>query len=197
LATTTRPEDDAHADACRGGGWGAVHRGPADDVLERYRLAAEAERADVVVRVTSDCPLLSPRVAGEVLARLLDGPDRVDYASNTRRRTYPRGLDTEAFTADALHAAASEARADDEREHVTPFIWRRGERFRLADVIDASDRSDLRWTVDTDADYELIRRIFEACRPRIDFEYEDVLAVLERHPDWSALNRHVEQKIVR
>ncbi len=196
LATTTRAEDDALASRCSADGWAPVHRGPADDVLERYRLAAEAERADIVVRVTADCPLLSPAVSGLVVRRLLDAGGALDYVSNTRTRSYPRGLDTEVFTIAALRAAAADALAADEREHVTPFIWRRPERFRMAEVADARDRSALRWTVDTPADFALASRIHEALRGREDFTYEDVLAVLERHPDWSNLNRDVEQKVV-
>ncbi|MBA3845738.1 MAG: glycosyltransferase family protein, partial [Planctomycetes bacterium] len=194
LATTTRAEDDALAARCAAGGWASVHRGPADDVLERYRLTAEAERADVVVRVTADCPLLSPAVSGMVVHRLLDAGGALDYVTNTRTRSFPRGLDTEAFTMAALRAAAAEAVSPDEREHVTPFIWLRPQRFRIAEVVDTRDRSGLRWTVDAPADFTLASRLHEELRGREDFEYGDVLAVIERHPDWSDLNRDVEQK---
>jgi len=172
-----------------------LFRGSEDDVLARYAAAARAAGADVVVRVTADCPLLSPRVAGEVVARLAGGG--FDYVSNTLVRTFPRGLDTEAFTAEALFIAEREAVTPAEREHVTPFLWRRPERFRLDSYEGAEDHGQLRWTVDTTEDLTLVRTVFVELEPADPaFDYPQVLEALARHPEWLELNRHVEQKPV-
>lgn len=194
IATTDRPDDDAVE------GLGAVmgvpiHRGSEADVLDRYYGCARAAGADVVLRMTGDCPLADPEVTGRVLREYLDAAGQIDYASNTLRRTYPRGLDCEVFSYAGLEKAWSEAVRPEEREHVTPFLYRHPERFRLWSVEDAEDHSDERWTVDTPEDFELVRRIFESSSLRQPFfGMKDVLALLDRHPEWKDINRHVEQK---
>jgi len=171
-----------------------VFRGSEQDVLERYYLAARAYGADVVVRVTADCPLLSPRVSSEVVRTFLACED-CDYVSNTLERTFPRGLDTEVVGFPALELAFREAREPGEREHVTPYIWKRPERFRIRQLRGAVDLSSLRWTVDTREDFELARRIFDALyRENPYFDVEEVQELLERHPDWSKINAEVRQK---
>ena len=200
VATSTDPSDDELAAWCDARGV-TCRRGSLHDVLDRYRSAAEAEGADVVVRVTSDCPLLDGGVTDAVIAALR--ASGADYASNTLSpRSFPRGLDVEAFTAAALDAAWRE---DDDargwREHVTPFLYNNPGRFRLERVTDGEDRSAHRWTVDTPEDLELARRVwshFEADPNTAGgrFTWRDVLAVVEARPEWAALNRHVEQKKV-
>jgi spore coat polysaccharide biosynthesis protein SpsF len=156
-------------------------------------MAAAALDATTIVRVTADCPFLSPSVSGQVLGLFLAGG--LDYASNVHPRTFPRGLDTEVFSREALAVAVRESRAPDEREHVTPFIWRQTERFHLGNLRGDPDRSSLRWTVDTPEDWELAERLYRVLPPL--FTDADILAALEAHPDWLALNRHVEQKPLR
>ena len=174
-----------------------IFRGSEDDVLARYYGAARRYNVDVVVRVTSDCPLIAPEVVDKCVEAFLASGGNVDYASNGFKRTYPRGLDTEVFGVGALEAAHHEATTPPEREHVTPFIWRQPQRFRLLDVVDAEDHSDLRWTVDTPEDFELVAKIYGALYPTNPaFSYRDVLRLLSEHPEWSDLNRHVEQKKV-
>ena len=143
--------------------------------------------------MTSDCPLISPTITGAVIRRYVSGSPRADYVSNTIQRTFPRGLDTEVLGIDVLLQADAEATAQADREHVTPFIWRQPERFHLVQVVDEIDRSHLRWTLDTPADYEFLRRVFSAAQSDV-VEYEDILEMLEEHPDWVALNSHVRQK---
>jgi spore coat polysaccharide biosynthesis protein SpsF len=111
-------------------------------------------------------------------------------------RTYPRGLDTEAFTVSALEEAQQSATDSWDREHVTPFLYRHPERFALRDVRDARDRSELRWTVDTPEDFDLVTRIYaELWEPqRPVFEYDEILGCLTEHPDWVRINQHVVQK---
>ncbi|MEO8570327.1 MAG: glycosyltransferase family protein [Chloroflexota bacterium] len=193
VATTTLPDDDAIVALAADEGW-LVERGSELDLLDRYLQAARAHDADRIVRITSDCPLLDPAVIDEVVGALAAAG--ADYASNTLEpRTFPRGLDVEAMTIDALETAAREDRDPASREHATPFLYRHPERFGLAAVRLPVDLSGHRWTVDTPEDYELIRRIYDKLG-RDDAPWRDALAVVEAHPDWSALNRHIEQKTV-
>lgn len=194
VATSALRADDVLVDAVRCVPGVAVVRGSELDVLDRYVRAARHLGADAVVRVTSDCPLLDPEVVDEVVAALLDPP--VDYASNTQLRTYPRGLDVEAFTRAALEEAGREARDPFEREHVTPFLWRRPARYSIRQTRCDGDYGAKRWTLDTPEDFELLRRIFDALGPRaVTATWRDALELVARHPDWERLNAHIEQKV--
>ncbi|HET6327260.1 MAG TPA: glycosyltransferase family protein [Planctomycetaceae bacterium] len=201
VATTVEPEDEPIVGLCHSRGW-AVSRGSRDDVLDRYYQAALSDGADSIVRITSDCPLIDPGVIDQVVAqleaaRLTESANvgAIDYASNINpKRTYPRGLDVEVFTFAALSTAWREDREPTGREHVTPFLYRNPERFRIALVeSDRPEAASHRWSVDTPEDYELLRRIYEHFRDD-DFTWEDVLDLLAEHPQWVDLNRHVEQK---
>lgn len=135
-------------------------RGPADDVLARYVAAARAAKADVVVRITADCPLIDPEVTDRVVTELVKHAHECDYASNVLERTFPRGLDVEAFFVDALERMNRLSRMLASREHVT--LAARSEQpelFLKRSVRDETDNSDLRWTVDVPADLELIRAL--------------------------------------
>lgn len=160
VATSLDPSDDPLAAHVEGLGV-RVFRGALDDVLGRFQGAALAfGPAAHVVRLTADCPLADPEVIDAcVRLHLVSG---ADYTSNTLQRTYPDGLDVEAMTAAALAAAAAEAEAPFEREHVTPFLYRRPERFRLAQLTQRRDLSDRRWTVDTAEDLLFVERVFAA-----------------------------------
>lgn len=185
-------DDDVLADAIAKLGVRAV-RGPADDVLARYLVALDAAGADVgaVVRITADCPLLSPAISTRVVTAL----GGADYASNTLERTYPRGLDTEVVRADALRTAGREARSIADREHVTPFIWTRPTRFALRSVRDDVDRSHLRWTVDLPADLRLVRAI-HAELGAASLDMHAIVALLARRPELGSMNADVKQKPV-
>jgi spore coat polysaccharide biosynthesis protein SpsF len=169
----------------------ASSTGPTDDVLARYAIAARASAADVVVRITADCPLLSPAVAGRVVAAFLEGG--CDYASNTIERSWPRGMDTEVLSRETLETLDSTALAPFEREHVTPGAWQHPERFRIRSVRNGVDLSSYRLTVDTDADFRLVEAIFETLG-RDDAELDEVIALLARRPDLVAINTGIEQK---
>jgi spore coat polysaccharide biosynthesis protein SpsF len=191
VATTVESEDEPIVELCRSRGW-TVSRGSRDDVLDRYYQAAVADGADPIVRITSDCPLIAPEIIDTVVKRL-DGT--IDYASNINpRRTFPRGLDVEVFTFAALSAAWRDDREATGREHVTPFLYRHPERFRIALVeSEKPEAACHRWSVDTPEDYELMRRIYSHFGRR-EFNWLDVLDLLDQHPDWCEMNRHVEQK---
>lgn len=191
VATTTLPQDDRIVELAEGQGWPVV-RGSEMDLLERYIQAARSHRADRVVRITSDCPLIDPALIDDVAAAL-EG-EAGDYASNTLEpRTYPRGLDVEVMTRDALEAADREDHDPASREHATPFIRRDPERFRLVRVVGIRDESAHRWTVDTPQDYELVRRLYEVLG-RDDFTWLDALEVVNANPAWGTANRGITQK---
>jgi len=191
VATTGLPADDAIVDLGLEQGW-EVHRGSEHDLLDRYVTTMRATGAAVVVRITSDCPLIDPEVIDATIAAFEAGS--ADYASNTLEpRTFPRGLDVEVVTADALERAWREDRSPAWREHATPYIYRHPERFRLIRHGSPDDHSDQRWSVDTPEDLELVRRLYGELG-RDDFGWRDALAVMDAHPDWMELNRAIEQK---
>ncbi len=197
VATTTNPADDAIVALCGDLGF-AVVRGSEGDVLSRYALAARQHRADFVVRLCADCPLIDPDIVDAIVRAFLDHGPGLAYASNRLVHTYPRGLDAEVCTAAALYEADCEATDAADREHVTPFIWRQPQRYRLLNVpCHQTDVQDHRWTVDTAEDLELVRRIIDALYPtKPQFRMQDCLAVVDAHPDWAALNSHVQQRLL-
>jgi spore coat polysaccharide biosynthesis protein SpsF len=173
VATSVLPGDDAVADLATLAGV-AVVRGPEDDVLTRYAMALDAHPADEVVRLTGDCPFTDPEiVAGVIEVRRATG---ADYASNAVIRTFPDGLDVEVMTAATLRAAVDHA-SGDEREHVTPFVYRRPEQFRLAALVGSAPLGDRRWTLDTIDDLERIRVLAAAVDDAVAASWRDVLVV--------------------
>lgn len=193
VATTTMPSDDVIAELGAREGW-LIERGSEMDLLDRYLKAARAHDADRVIRITSDCPLIDPAVIDDVVDALENAG--ADYASNTLEpRTFPRGLDVEAMTTVALEEAGSGDSDPASREHATPFLYRHPERFRLTGVRLPVDLSGHRWTVDTPEDYDLVRRIYDALG-RDDLPWRAALAIVEANPEWSELNRHIDQKTV-
>lgn len=194
LATTTERQDDPLA--AHGARMGVrVVRGSETDVLGRYQQAAAESEAEIVTRITSDCPLIEPSVLASMAGRW-KAPHAFDVLTNAVRRTFPRGLDAEMFTRAALEAAAAEARDPAEREHVTVFLYRRPERFRIVHVMQDVDRTHERWTLDTPDDHALLSRIFDAAPDPLALTQDRVVAMLDANPGWRALNAHIEQKKV-
>jgi spore coat polysaccharide biosynthesis protein SpsF len=187
VATTVAERDRPLLELARQCGAEAF-AGSEDDVLDRYYQAACFFKADVICRLTSDCPLLDPAVSARVLRRFEQGD--VDYACNTNPPTFPDGLDTEIFSFAALERAWREARLTSEREHVTPHIWKNPIKFRLVNVANDVDLSALRWTVDEPQDLEFVRAVYSRlyCEGVLPFGLADVLALLEREPDLRDLN---------
>jgi spore coat polysaccharide biosynthesis protein SpsF len=190
VATTDDPGSAPIVDLCDRLGI-PCFRGSETDVLARFHGAAEMMGADLVVRVTSDCPLLDPVLVDAAIERVQSGG--ADYAS-VDIASYPRGCDAEAFTRRALDEAFAEARAPGEREHVTPFIYRRPARYRLGSV-GGGEGAEYRFCVDEAADFQLVEKLAAALAARgEDWGWQDCVALLRAHPDWAALNRGVAQK---
>lgn len=194
VATTTNEDDKPIVDLCEKLNV-ACFRGSVGDVLARYHGAALAHKADIVVRVTSDCPLIDPNVIDRVIQTYLSAQPTYDYVSNCLERTYPRGMDTEVFSFRALDEAFREATALPDREHVTPFLYRQPGRYRLGQVTHAPNQSTHRWTVDTVEDFTLIQNIIESLYPsHPTFTIDDCFDLLTKNPSWVRINQHIEQK---
>ena len=189
VATSTDPSDDPLVEVLRSAGY-TVFRGSLDDVLARFIGAIDAFEsatglhADVVVRLTADCPLASPQVIDDVI-RTFESAE-FDYLSNTMTPTYPDGLDAEVVRARVLREVASIAIDPPEREHVTLGVYRRDAIYAIGNHADERNNSDMRWTVDTPEDFSFVSQVYEELYPsNPNFEYDDVLNYLRKYPERS------------
>jgi spore coat polysaccharide biosynthesis protein SpsF (cytidylyltransferase family) len=176
VATSEFDRDDVVAQVAGDAG-ARVVRGPEADVLGRFALALHLYPAPTVVRLTADCPLIDPALVRAALE--LQDATAADYASNTVVRTFPDGLDVEVVRSEALLAAAAEATDPYEREHVTPFIYRRPDRFSHVVLRHDEDLSAERWTVDTPEDLDVVRTAVARLGRRTDFGWKEVQRVLD------------------
>jgi spore coat polysaccharide biosynthesis protein SpsF len=187
-------EHDPVADAAATVDGVTVVRGSETDVLDRTLLAAEHCGADIVMRITSDCPLVDPAVSAAVLA--VYRATHAVYARTAFRSGFPHGFDTEVFAMEALRAAHAEATDPFEREHVTPFIWRRPDRFHAVFLDSQPDHRAWRLTVDTPEDYALATAIYDALYPaKPTFGYREIVALFEARPDLRAASERVRADI--
>ena len=192
VLTTQKKEDDAIHRVCDKEKV-FCFRGPDEDVLSRYYLCAQKRKPDRIVRITGDCPLIDPAIVDRVIAAY---SSEYDYVSNTLTRTYPRGMDVEVFSSAALEKAHSLAKTPSEREHVTLYMYQHPEVFRLLNVASEENSSHLRLTVDTQEDFEVVRRIFEHLYPKNSrFTLQDIINAVTAHPEW-VTNTRIQQKQV-
>jgi spore coat polysaccharide biosynthesis protein SpsF len=226
VATTTDATDDAVQAFCQGRGY-TVYRGSAFDVLDRYYQAARLHRADVIVRITADCPLIDPALIDNVVSILLGTihpepgsdpalaqdnlleardeahPSQFPYDFACSRlpppwgRTYPIGLDIEVCSFQGLELAWKEASLPHQREHVMPFFYEQPQRFRIYLLNHPVDYGYLRWTVDTPQDLHLLRQISAYFEGRMDFSWLEVLQLVQSHPHLVQLNAQVQAKDYR
>ncbi len=181
VATTNKAEDDVIATITQSEGVG-LYRGSESDVLDRYYQAAVEWHADVVIRVTSDCPLIDYEVIDRVTTLFLDAKN-VDYASNRITPSYPKGLDTEIFAVDALRQAWQESRLAYDREHVTPYLYRSG-KFRRLNIPYDTDISYLNLSVDYERDYRFLLEVYRHLKGEKDRSaLADILNVLMDQPE--------------
>lgn len=185
VATSTEASDDPLVRMLEAAGI-EVRRGPLEDVLARFAMVMDAfPAAEQAVRLTADCPLADPAVIDDVIAHHLE--TNADYTSNTPegRRTFPKGLDVEVVRPEALRRAAAEAADPYEREHVTPFIYRRPDEFRLCRQYQDADEGEVRWTVDRPDDYAFVTEVYDALHreeARL-FTSDEVRAFVRSRPD--------------
>ncbi len=196
IATTMLLSDQAIVGLCQASGWACVV-GSEDDVLDRYYQAARQWRACAVVRITADCPFVDPTIIDTVVSQFLDRQPQIDYASNVfPRRTFPRGLDTEVLRFETLERVHREDRSAAGREHVTPFIYRHPQRFGIHSVAHDADYSYLRWVVDTSEDLQFARAVYAEVHGRDDFNWKELIRLLEGRPELVNINRHALQRAI-
>jgi spore coat polysaccharide biosynthesis protein SpsF len=194
VATSVAADDDVVESFCKEKGFACI-RGNHYDVLDRYMQAAREFRADVIVRLTGDCPLIDPEMLADNLQTFLAANPPLDFAANRlpNERTIPIGLDAEFCTRAALETAWREAQEPHQREHVMPFLYEHPESFRILHIKHQPNYGQYRWTVDTQEDLNLLREIvssFEDDR----FSWKQVLALVEAKPELAQLNSAVRHR---
>lgn len=187
VATSVDSRNQALVDYVSGLGY-RCYQGSENDVLDRYIQAAKTVQADVIVRITGDCPLVDPALVDEAIRRFRAAD--VDYLSNTSQPSYPDGLDTEVFSFTALQRAGAETDKPYDHEHVTPYLRESGE-FRQAALQNAEDLSALRWTVDESADFEVVTNVFAHFAPDIHFSWQEVLELQRSQPQLFSANQQI------
>jgi spore coat polysaccharide biosynthesis protein SpsF len=191
VATTTDPSDDAIANLCEQEKI-EVFRGHPTDLLDRHYQAAKKYKADVVLKIPSDCPLIDPQVIDKALGYFLVSDEKFDYVSNLHPASYPDGNDVEIMAFLALEEAWIHAKRKLEREHTTPYIWENLEYFIIGNVkweTGLNYSKSHRWTIDYHEDYEFIKQVYTELYPSNPaFGIDEILELLERKPEISELN---------
>ncbi|QXM05176.1 cytidylyltransferase domain-containing protein [Crassaminicella indica] len=197
IATTTLKRDNIIVEEAKKCGV-KYFRGSEDDVLSRYYYAAKENNADIVVRITSDCPLIDPIVVDEIVKFYIENDYEIvsNAGVDLSQRTYPRGLDTEVFSFEVLENAFKNAKEKYQREHVTPYIYENSKKiyYYKNDI----DYSKYRWTLDTKEDFELIREIYKYFyRGEHDFYSDQILNLMKKEPELVKINENIEQKKIK
>ena len=189
IATTVKKEDIKIVQLCANLGI-SVFCGSENDVLDRYYQTARLFKADHIVRITSDCPLIDPMVIDEVIE--LYFRKKADYASNTMIETYPDGLDTEVFSFKTLKMAWENAKLTSEREHVTPYIKKNPNIFKIANLKCEYNLNDKRWTLDEPEDFEFIKIIYKNLyHKNALFGMKAILNFLKKYPEIEEINKNI------
>ena len=186
VATSDQADDEAIARLCAQLDV-PCFRGPLDDVLQRFHLAAQRFNPSQIVRLTGDCPLADPELIDQLIELHLQGG--YDYSSNCWDPSYPDGLDAEILSAATLRLLAAQAQSPAEREHVTYYIRQHAELFKIGRLNRTPSLAQLRWTVDEPADFELVEQIYQRLYPlNPAFSTGDILSLLAREPQLATLN---------
>lgn len=196
IATTDKKDDDKIVNEAKKLSV-KYFRGSENDVLSRFYYAAKENNADIVVRVTSDCPCIDFEILDKMLIYFKDKykEKQIDYLSNTINRTYPRGYDIEIFTFSALEKSYINAEKEYEREHVTPYIYDKTNNFLKLSFENKDDYSEYRVTLDTIEDFIVIKNIFENLYYKNPyFKLNDVVQYLNNNLHIVDINKHIEQK---
>jgi len=187
IATTDLKEDDLIEEKAKNFGI-ACFRGNEKDVLDRYYNCAKEFGFDTIVRITADCPLIDPEIVDKVIESF--DSDKEDYISNTLKKTFPKGMDIEVFTFEALERAWIESKLPSDREHVTNFI-RNSSTFRNKNYENNENISEHRWTLDRKEDLEFIREIIKRIQKR-PILMEDIISILEQEPHLLKINCNID-----
>jgi spore coat polysaccharide biosynthesis protein SpsF len=193
IATTTNSSDQPIVELARELNL-PYYRGDEQNVLQRFYQCAQHHALEIIVRVTSDCPLVDGNLIAQGLENYLGFDDKNIYYSNALVRKFPRGLDFEIFSFDLLKDAYEHATEESDREHVTPYINKnRSGKTILKHYVTEEDNSDLRWTLDTQDDWELIRTLFETYKVA-GLTYREILDIVRKHPELESINKYIKQK---
>jgi len=191
VATTVNKIDEPIRELCRKLNC-RYFSGSEDNVLSRYYAAAVKFNIDCIVRINADCPLVDPSVVSKIIAFYHENSDDFDYVSNILEPGYPVGLHTEVFSFNSLERACDYSTDQAEKEHVTPYIYRRPDEFRLKNIKTYCDFSRYRWTVDYIEDFELIKSVYENLyKSNKDFDMYDVIRFLEYNSQYLKLNENI------
>lgn len=193
VATTLNSKDDKIEEWCSNASI-KIFRGSEEDVLNRYYCASVAFRSDVIVRVTADDPFKEPKVIDSVIKKLLD--EKLDLATNNFPPSYPEGLDCEAFSFKVLDMMEKSTNDPFEREHVTQYIYHNPDKFKIGNVFSERQLSFLRWTIDTQEDYKMVKAVYakrkETPSKRI-LLMDEILDILEKNPEIPLINSQVKR----
>jgi len=184
IATTNLPEDDVLADYVKDMGI-SLFRGSSNDVLDRYYQCAKEFSFSDIVRITSDNPLIDPTIVDLVISKYLERD--FDYVTNCHPRTFPQGTETEVFSFKTLETVWKNAKNPSEREHVTPYIYNNPDKFKLFNVDNSKNLSNLRWTVDRENDFNLVQSLVMKIKKR-PILMNDILELFEQQPDLKKIN---------
>lgn len=187
ISTSTNPLDDIIENFAKAEGI-PYYRGKENDIMDRLYQTAKLFDADPLVRITADCPLIDPKVVDTVVKKFLDNRGEIDYVSNTIKRTFPDGLDTEVISYEALQRAWKETTDEFWREWATMFFVEHPQKFRLLNVGYQRDLSKLRWTLDYPEDLRFVREVYKHLYQKGIFYMEDILELLEQHPEIAEIN---------
>ncbi|MCE9538855.1 MAG: glycosyltransferase family protein [Bacteroidetes bacterium] len=195
IATTTNTTDDCVVDFAQKINVKS-YRGSEENVLSRYYETAKMYGFEIIIRVTSDCPLIDPHLIRNSVEKYLKLNNPNLYLSIGIERTFARGFDLEIFSFKLLEEAFLNATDDSDLEHVTPYIWKnRSGKVEFYSIKQTADNGGLRITVDTEEDFELIKTLIEKFNAD-KLPYNEIEKVLNQHPELVAINAHIEQKKV-
>lgn len=197
VATTTKKEDDIIENLVKSDGFD-VFRGSELDCLDRYYQAAKLYDGKIILKITSDCPLIDPSLIDKIIQYFLDNKNKFDYVSNVRPPTFPDGLDVEIFTFSALVHAWNKATESSHREHTTTFMHSQPEKFKIGNFFMPENQNlfvSQRWTVDYPEDFEFVKIIYENLYDdKHVFLMDEILTFLKKHPNIWSINSHLISK---
>ena len=192
VATSTKEEDDIIEKLCKKLNV-KCFRGSEEDVLSRYYETSKQMKADIIVRITADCPFIDPQIIDEIIKIHLENKN--DYTQNDTEDSYPKGTDVEVFNFECLEEAHLNADKPYQREHVTPYIWKDSKKFKVETLFKPFNYSHIRLCVDELDDLTFLRELYKKL-DRVEFNLPDIINVLNSHPNLPKTNQHVKQKTI-
>ena len=195
IATTINSEDDRIEQWCKDNGV-KCFRGSENDVLNRYYSASKAFPSDAIVRITADDPFKEPRVIDKVVSTLVD--NELDYVTNNFPPSFPEGLDCEVFTQAVLDIMEKYATDEFEREHVTQYIFRHLDQFNIKNVSSEKNLKEYRWTIDTEADYEMVKAVYAKRESKVNeiLLMDEIISILKNNPEIININSSVHRSLM-